>query len=234
MKVMITLNSFYLKVMMYLLITCCLTLSTIDLFAQTNQQPLYKVLTLTGEKQGSRDIPQDHGLDGIWQKLLKLKTIASAMHTQAHPDDEHADLLTYLSRGKGVRTAILSLNRGESGANILGIESFDQLALLRTEEFLLAATYYGLDDLYFTNLVDYGFSKRVEEAYEKWGRQNVLREMVRVIRINRPLVIISRFHGTSRDGHGNHQAAGEISLEAYNLAGDPNAFPELIKEGLHP
>jgi LmbE family N-acetylglucosaminyl deacetylase len=162
----------------------------------------------------------------MWQKLLKLKTIASIMHTQAHPDDEHADLLTSLGRGKGVRTSLLSLTRGESGGNILGVEFFDQLALLRTEEFLLAGSYYGLDDLYFTNLLDYGFSKRVEEAYEKWGRQNVLAEMVRVIRINRPLVIISRFHGTKRDGHGNHQAVGEITPEAYRLAADPNAFPE--------
>lgn len=203
--------------------------------AQPNTQPIYKVLTLAGQKQGSADLAQDHGIAGIWQKLLKLKTTASVLHTQAHPDDEHADLLTYLSRGKGIRTALLSLNQGESGANVLGAESFDQLGLLRTEEFLLASSYYGLDDLYFTNLADYGFSKRVEEAYEKWGKQNVLAEMVRVIRINRPLVIISRFHGSQRDGHGNHQAAGEISQEAFRLAGDPAAFPEQIsKEGLRP
>ena len=217
-------------------IICCLLIYTPSIVsAQANSQALNKVLTLTGEKQGAKDLPQDHGITGVWQKLLKLKTTASILHTQAHPDDEHADLLTYLGRGEGVRTALLSLNRGESGGNVLGVEFFDQLGLLRTEEFLLAASYYGLDDLYFTKLVDYGFSKRVEEAYEKWGKQNVLSEMVRVIRINRPLVIISRFHGTVRDGHGNHQAAGEISQEAYKLAGDPTAFPEQIsKEGLRP
>jgi len=221
----ITLKSVYVKTIIHFFLAGFFILYAIDLSGQTNLLPLYKVLTLTGEKQGARDIPQDHGLGGIWQKLLKLQTTASVMHTQAHPDDEQADLLTYLGRGKGVRTSLLSLNRGESGGNILGVESFDQLALLRTEEFLLAGSYYGLDDLYFTKLVDYGFSKRVEEAYEKWGRQNVLGEMVRVIRINRPLVIISRFHGSKRDGHGNHQAAGEISPESYKLAGDPNGFP---------
>ena len=203
--------------------------------AQNNTSSLYKVLTLSGEKQGSRDLMLDHGTTGIWEKLLKLQTTASALHTQAHPDDEHADLLTYLSRGKGVRTALLCLNRGESGGNILGVETFDALGLLRTEEFLLAASYYGLDDLYFTKLVDYGFSKRVDEAYDKWGKQKVIEEMVRVIRINRPLVIISRFHGSERDGHGNHQAAGEITQVAFDLAGDPKAFPEQIsKEGLKP
>lgn len=203
--------------------------------AQTSHPVPYKVLTLTGQKQGSKDLPQDHGITGLWQKLLKLSTTASVLHTQAHPDDEHADLLTYLSRGKGVRTALLSLNRGESGANVLGGEAFDELGLLRTEEFLLAASYYGLDDLYFTRLADYGFSKRVEEAYDKWGKQNVLAEMVRAIRINRPLVIISRFHGSARDGHGNHQAAGEMSQQAYTMAADPAAFPEQINhEGLRP
>ena len=145
-----------------------------DVIAQQSEASLYKVLTLTGKKTANRDLPQDNGVAGTWQKLLKLQTTASVLHTQAHPDDEHADLLTYLSRGKGARTALLSLNRGESGGNIVGVEFFDELGLLRTEEFLLAASYYGLDDLYFTKLVDYGFSKRVEEAYEKWGRQNVL------------------------------------------------------------
>ena len=197
--------------------------------------PLSKVLTLTGQKQGPRDIPQDNGIAGVWQKLQRLKTTASSLHTQAHPDDEPADLITYLSRGTGARTALLALNRGESGGNVLGVEFFDQLGLLRTEEFLLAASYYGLDDLYFTRLADYGFSKKVEEAYKKWDRQKVLGEMVRVIRTNRPLVIISRFHGSERDGHGNHQAAGEISQEAFRVAGDPSAFPEQItKEGLRP
>jgi LmbE family N-acetylglucosaminyl deacetylase len=224
-----------LKVFACLSIVNCFIVTTCHVSAQTNEPSLYKVLTLTGEKQGARDLPQDHGVTGVWQRLLKLKTTASVLHTQAHPDDEHADLLTFLSRGIGIRTALLSLNRGESGGNVLGSEAFDQLGLLRTEEFLLAGSYYGLDDLYFTKLVDYGFSKRVEEAYDKWGRQNVLSEMVRVIRINRPLVIISRFHGTERDGHGNHQAAGEISQQAYKLAGDPTAFPEQIsKEGLRP
>ncbi|GEO12263.1 PIG-L family deacetylase [Segetibacter aerophilus] len=206
-----------------------------NVLAQNIGRPLYKVLTLSGEKQGAKDVAQDHGISGVWQKLQKLTTTASVLHTQAHPDDEHADLLTYLSRGKGVRTALLALNRGESGGNVLGGESFDQLGLLRTEEFLLAGSYYGLDDLYFTKLADYGFSKRVEEAYEKWGKQNVLAEMVRVIRINKPLVIVSRFHGTTRDGHGNHQAAGEISQLAFTMAADPAAFPEQIsKEGLRP
>ena len=203
--------------------------------AQSSSPGSSKVLTLLGPKTGARDLSQDHGADGVWQRLVKLGTTASVLYTQAHPDDENADVITYLSRGQGARSALLSLNRGESGANILGPELFDQLGSLRTQEFLLAASYYGLEDLYFSNLVDYGFSKRVAETYLKWGKENILREMVRVIRLNRPLVIISRFHGTDRDGHGNHQAAGEMTPVAYRLAADSTAFPEqLSKEGLRP
>lgn len=58
--------------------------------------------------------------------------------------------------------------------------------------------------------------------------------MVRVIRLDRPLVVVSRWQGHSRDGHGNHQAAGLLTREAYQAAGDPQAFPEQIAEGLRP
>lgn len=181
------------------------------------------------------DLPQDQGSPGLWQKLLKLTTTASAIHTTAHPDDENGGTLAYLSRGKGVRLALLTLNRGESGANAIGPELFDGLGIIRTEELLLSDRYYGLDDQYHTTVIDYGFSKSLDEALDKWGRENVLRDMVRVIRINRPLVIISRFHGSERDGHGNHQTAGVISQEAFDAAGDPNKFPEQItREGLRP
>src|SRR5215470_5265503 len=179
-------------------------------------------------------LPQDRGASGAWQKLLKLRTIASVMHTTAHPDDEHGGLLAMLSRGQGARVSLLTLTRGEAGDNAIGSELFDALGLIRTEELLRADQYYGVDQQYFTTVIDYGFSKRLEEALVKWGRENVLRDVVRVIRMERPLVMISRFQGNERDGHGNHSAAGLITQDAFRVAGDPNAFPEQIKEGLRP
>ena len=156
------------------------------------------------------------------------------MHTTAHPDDEHGGLLAMLSRGDGARVSLLTLNRGEAGDNAIGPELFDALGLIRTEELLRADQYYGVDAQYFTTVIDYGFSKRLEEALVKWGRENVLRDVVRVIRTERPLVVIARFQGNERDGHGNHQTAGLITQEAYKVAGDPNVFPEQIREGLRP
>ena len=177
-------------------------------------------------------LPQDTGAAGTWQKLQKLRTIASVMHTTAHPDDEHGGLLAWLSRGVGARVSLMTLNRGQSGDNALGPQLFDGLGLIRTEELLRADQYYGVDAQYFTDVIDYGFSKRLDEALDKWGRENVLRDVVRIIRTERPLVLVSRFQGNQRDGHGNHQTAGLITVEAFRAAGDPNRFPEQIKEGL--
>src|SRR5690606_9216599 len=97
-------------------------------------------------------------------------------------------------------------------------ELFDGLGLVRTEELLLAAGYYGLDDLYFTTMIDYGFSKTLDEAMRNWGKENVLEDVVRVIRINRPFVLHARFHGTERDGHGHHHTAGMVVEEAFRVA----------------
>ena len=133
---------------------------------------------------------QDHGAAGAWQKILKLQTTASVMHTTAHPDDEHGGLLAMLSRGQGARVSMLTLTRGESGDNAIGPELFDAVGLIRTEELLVANRYYGVDRQYFTTAVDYGFSKRLDEALEKWGTEDVLREMVHIIRLERPFVII--------------------------------------------
>ena len=179
-------------------------------------------------------LPQDSGASGVWQQLQRLKTTASAMHTTAHPDDEHGGVITRVSRKDGARLALMTLNRGESGDNAIGAELFDGLGLIRTEELLVSDAYYGVDRQYFTTVVDYGYSKRLDEALEKWGKENVLRDVVRIIRMNRPYVLISRFQGNQRDGHGNHQTAGLITQEAFKAAGDPNMFPEQIKEGLRP
>ncbi len=182
----------------------------------------------------AQTIPPDAGAAGAWQKILKARTTASVMHTTAHPDDEHGGVITRLSRRDGARLALMTLNRGESGDNAIGPQLFDGLGLIRTEELRVADRYYGVDEQYFTTVVDYGFSKRLEEAFDKWGKDNVMRDVVRVIRTSRPWVLLSRFQGNERDGHGNHQTAGLITVQAFKLAGDPAMYPEQIKEGLRP
>ena len=181
----------------------------------------------TGEMAGTTNASE------TWRALQRLQTTATVLHTVAHPDDENGALLTWLSRGQGVRTALYSTTRGEGGANLIGPELFDALGIVRTEEHLAAVRYYGID-LFFSSAVDFGYSKRLDETLEKWDYQMLLEDMVRLIRYYRPDVIISRFQGNRQDGHGHHQASGVVTLEAFKVAGDATRFPEHIAEGLQP
>jgi LmbE family N-acetylglucosaminyl deacetylase len=181
----------------------------------------------------SREIGSDSAA-ALHEKLLKLQTAASLLHVTAHPDDEHGGMLALLSRGRGVRVVLASLTRGEAGANAIGPELFDSLGSVRAEELAQAGRFYGLDALYFTRLADYGYSKRLSEAISKWGKEDALRDLVFLIRKERPLVVVSRFQGNDRDGHGQHQFAGLMAREAFRAAGDPSAFAELAAAGVAP
>jgi LmbE family N-acetylglucosaminyl deacetylase len=175
----------------------------------------------------------DRGAAGLWQLLLKLHTRASLIHIVAHPDDEDGGMLTYESRGAGARVILMTLNRGEGGQNLMNDDYWDALGLDRTMELLAADRYYGVNQYWGTE-IDYGFSKTKEEALEKWTHERVLYDAVRVVRMTRPLVVTSVFIGGPTDGHGHHQVSGEVAQEVFKAAGDPNAFPEQIKEGLRP
>ena len=175
----------------------------------------------------------DLGASGLGQALKRLQTTASVLHTAAHPDDEDSGLLAYLARKEQARTAYLSLTRGDGGQNVIGEELFEGLGVIRTEELLQARRLDG-GGQYFTRVMDYGFSKNRAEAARIWGERETLGDMVRAIRLYKPLVIISRFSGTPADGHGQHQLAGYLSPLAFKAAADPKEFPEHFKEGLEP
>jgi LmbE family N-acetylglucosaminyl deacetylase len=181
----------------------------------------------------AQEISANRGSAALWQSLKKLHTRASLIMITAHPDDEDGGMLTYQSRGQGTRVALLTLNRGEGGANVMSPDYFDALGLVRTEELLAAGRYYGVDQ-YWTRVIDYGFSKTMAESISHWTRDRVLADVVRVVRTVRPLVITSVFVGGPSDGHGNHQTAGAMAQAVFKAAGDPNMFPEQIREGLHP
>ena len=185
----------------------------------------------TGRAQARAEY--DRGAMGLGQMLKRLQTTASVMHTGAHPDDEDSGLLAYLARHDQARTAYLALNRGDGGQNVIGEELFEALGVIRTEELLQARRLDGGSQL-FTRVMDYGFSKKREEAARIWGEREVLGDMVRAIRMYKPLVIISRFSGTPADGHGQHQLAGYLTPIAFKAAADPKEFPEQLKEGLEP
>src|ERR1051325_10855697 len=180
-----------------------------------------------------REIPINRGAAAVWQSLKKLHTRASLVMITAHPDDEDGGMLAYESRGRGARVALLTLNRGEGGANVMSADYFDALGLVRTMELLEAGRYYGVEQ-YWTRVIDYGFSKTKAESIRHWTHDRVLADVVRIVRTIRPLVITSVFVGGPSDGHGNHETAGAMAQEAFEAAGDPKAFPEQIHAGLRP
>lgn len=206
------------------------TLCAIPMAAAAQMVPWRSQIAASPDAQS---LPQDRGTDGLAQTLRKLDTWGSLLFIVAHPDDEDGGMLTYESRGHGMHTAILTLNRGEGGQNAMSGESYDALGLIRTNELLLADEYAGSEQ-FFTRVVDYGFSKTLDEAHEKWGQDRLLCDVVRVVRLNRPLVLASTFTGNVTDGHGQHQASGEVTQQAYTEAGNPQVCPDQIAAGLRP
>ncbi len=194
------------------------------------QPPYYTSIKPTSIEQ---DLTINRGSAAVWQSLKKLHTRASLIMITAHPDDEDGGMMAYESRGRGARVSLLTLNRGEGGANVMSPDYFDALGLVRTMEVLAADRYYGADQ-YFTRVADYGFSKTKAETTSKWTHDRVLYDVVWVVRTVRPLVVTSVFVGGLTDGHGNHQTAGALAQEVFKAAGDPNVFPDQIKAGLRP
>jgi LmbE family N-acetylglucosaminyl deacetylase len=165
----------------------------------------------------------------ILQELRSFNTMASVLYLAAHPDDENTQVIAYLARGRGYRTAYLSLTRGDGGQNLLGAQFLDQLGVARTQELLVARRLDG-GRQYFTRARDFGYSKEYQETLRIWDRQAVLADIVRVIRSFRPDVILTRFSPQPGPTHGHHTAATVLAVEAFALAGDPAAFPEQLAE----
>ena len=163
----------------------------------------------------------------IREALERLNTLGSVMMIGAHPDDEREQVLAYLALGRHVRTAYLSLTRGEGGQNLIGPEQGDELGIIRSQELLASRRIDGAEQ-YFTRAIDFGFSKTADETLQKWDRNKVLGDVVYNIRRFRPDVVILVFSGTPRDGHGHHQASSILGREAFSLAGDPTKYPEQL------
>lgn len=149
----------------------------------------------------------------------------------AHPDDEDTSLLTSMARGWGAETAYLALTRGDGGQNLIGPELWEGLGVIRTGELEAARALDG-GRQFFTRAFDFGFSKSADEALALWPREELLHDVVWVVRTFRPHVIVSVFSGTPRDGHGQHQAAGIMAREVFEAAGDPTRFPKQLGRGV--
>lgn len=165
----------------------------------------------------------------LYQQLQKLNFLGNALYIAAHPDDENTRLISYLSNQVHARTAYLSLTRGDGGQNLIGPELRELLGVLRTQE-LLAARRIDGGEQFFSRANDFGYSKHPDETLEIWNKEEVLGDVVRIIRKFRPDVIINRFdHRSPGTTHGHHTSSAMLSLEAAKLASEPGAYPEQLQ-----
>ncbi|HKW28369.1 MAG TPA: PIG-L family deacetylase [Verrucomicrobiae bacterium] len=164
----------------------------------------------------------------ILQDLHNFDTVGSVLYIAAHPDDEDTQLITFLARGRHYRSAYLSVTRGDGGQNVLGPEFGQELGVIRTQE-LLAARRLDGGEQFFTRALDFGYSKDYRETLRIWDHQQVLSDVVRVIRTFQPDVVIAGFStNQTRGQHGHHVASAILAGEAFKLAGDPKAFPDQL------
>ena len=163
------------------------------------------------------------------EAIDKARVTTRILYITAHPDDEWASLLTYLSRGLNADVGLLTITRGQGGQNAIGPEQGAELGVIRTEELLAADKHYGVRQ-FFTRAMDTGYVKTPEQAQKIWGGV-ALEDMVRVIRTFRPQVVINGWAGV-HGGHGHHQGSGILTPQAIAAAADPKMFPEQIAEGL--
>jgi LmbE family N-acetylglucosaminyl deacetylase len=167
---------------------------------------------------------QERGAIALGEAVQALGVTTRVLVIGAHPDDEDTFLISWLSRGRSVETAYLSLTRGDGGQNLIGNELGERLGVIRTEELLAARRVDGALQ-FFTRAYDFGFSKDTIDTYAHWPRDSVLADVIRVVRAFRPHVIVAVFTGTPRDGHGHHQVSALLARTAYDAAGDTSRYP---------
>ena len=164
----------------------------------------------------------------IISKLEKLNTLGKVLYVAAHPDDENTRLITYLSNEKKYQTAYLSLTRGDGGQNLIGKDLKENLGLIRTQELLEARKIDG-GIQFFTSAIDFGYSKNSKESLEFWNEDQILYELVWIIRKFKPDVIITRFNEVSGITHGHHTASSILANKAFRISGNPDIFPDQLE-----
>ena len=190
------------------------------------------LLIASGSEAQLAPLPLDQGATGLGLALRRLPVSFNVLYVTAHPDDENNGVLTLLSRGMGVRSGLLTVTRGDGGQNEIGPELFQAIGILRTEE-LAGVHRYDAAEQYFTKAYEFGYSFSVEETLQKWGKEEILDDVVRVFRSFRPDVVLTLSLEAPGGGQ-HHQTTARLAKEAFRVAADPTRFPDQIKQGLLP
>jgi LmbE family N-acetylglucosaminyl deacetylase len=177
-------------------------------------------------------VSPENGHVALGLAIRKLNTSGTFMQAPAHPDDETNALFALFTHGMGLRSVDVQNNRGEGGQNEIGPELFRDIGVLRTSELVAAHRIDGAEQ-YFTRAIDYGYSFDPEEVINKWGREAIIGDYVRLIRALRPDVLVT-MNIQGRGGDRAHEATTVLVREAYKVSGNPAMYPEQLREGLRP
>ncbi|WP_348822292.1 PIG-L family deacetylase [Flavobacterium aestuarii] len=173
--------------------------------------------------------PQKPSSAEIYNQIQKLNFLGTVLYIAAHPDDENTHLISYMSNDVHARTGYLSLTRGDGGQNLIGPQLRELLGVIRTQELLEARKIDG-GEQFFSRANDFGYSKNPDETLQIWDKEKVLADLVWVIRKFQPDVIINRFdHRSPGTTHGHHTSSAMLSMEGFDLASNPAAFPEQLQ-----
>ena len=172
--------------------------------------------------------PEIYTSSEILKKMQKLNVLGTALYVAAHPDDENTRMIAYLSNHEMVETGYFSVTRGDGGQNLVGPEIRDELGIIRTQELLSARRIDG-GNQFFSRGIDFGYSKHPDETFNIWNKEEVLADLVWVIREFKPDVIISRFNIAAGTSHGHHTASAMLAKEAFEVSGDKSVYPEQLK-----
>lgn len=190
---------------------------------------LLALLLCVGSFLAQAQTPKRWTSGDIYDGIQKLNFLGSALYVAAHPDDENTNLISYLASERKARTAYLSMTRGDGGQNLIGPEIRELLGIIRTQELLAARRIDGGSQM-FTRANDFGYSKHPDETFRIWNEEAVLADVIWAIRKWRPDVIINRFdHRSPGSTHGHHTGSAMLSVRAFEMAGDPNIYPEQLQ-----
>lgn len=197
----------------------------------SSKYPIMKYLSLIAFSfftlQAFSQAPKSMTSSEIYEGLKKLNKLASVLYIAAHPDDENTRMISYFSNEIKAETAYISLTRGDGGQNLIGTEIRELLGVLRTQE-LLAARQIDGGKQYFTRANDFGYSKHSDETFEIWNKDEIMKDLIKVIRGFQPDLLITRFdHRTPGTTHGHHTASAIMGVEAFDLAADSKYLPEI-------
>jgi LmbE family N-acetylglucosaminyl deacetylase len=164
----------------------------------------------------------------IYNQIQKLNFLGTVLYVAAHPDDENTRLISYMANGIKARTGYLSLTRGDGGQNLIGPELRELLGVIRTQELIEARKIDG-GEQFFTRANDFGYSKIPDETLQIWNKNQVMEDMIYIIRKFKPDVIINRFdHRSPGTTHGHHTSSAMLSIELFDLVNDPKTYPNQL------